>query len=162
MAFDATGFGNWDDGEPGQPADRRGGIAVPAAYVGVMVAATVATLVLIGWERMTAAADAAGPDLTRLLLAMAATKVALVGAVASAVVWRLSYVADRRWLLSYCAAGVAMATGLASLAGLTAIAFAAVAMHSGLIATLILLHSDPLVQRRLKALLKRRVERARR
>jgi hypothetical protein len=98
----------------------------------------------------------AGPDLTRLLRAMAAMKAMMaVGAIA-VVLWRLqSPVLAGRFSL-YAAATAGMAAGPGLIWTMAHVASGAFLLHAGLIASVLLLWRDPEVSRRLELLVARK------
>ena len=60
---------------------------------------------------MARAIEAAGPDLTRLLRAMAAIKVVLAAGATAAILWRLGSAVTVPWFAAYAIACAAMAAG---------------------------------------------------
>ncbi len=117
------------------------------------------TLVIAGAVGATAvdgptaaeAARAAGPELARLLRAMAALKVVLAAPVAAAVVWRLATPVSPWRLATYGLAGGAMAAGPGLIWSLSHVALGALLLHAGLFGALVLLWRDGAVRTRLAA-----------
>jgi hypothetical protein len=97
------------------------------------------------------AAHAAGPDLARLLRAMAALKVLMAAPLVAAVGWRLGTMISAGPLLAYAAACAAMAAGPGLIWSLAEVKLGALLLHGGLLGTAVLLWRDPTVRERLSA-----------
>ncbi len=98
----------------------------------------------------------AGPDLTRLLRAMAAIKVMLAVGATAVVLWRLqSPISVGRFSL-YVLATAGMAAGPGLIWTMAHVALGAFALHAGLIVSVLLLWRDPEVARRLELLVARK------
>jgi len=121
---------------------------------GLVLSATVAAAVAGAlYTEPVAAARAlanAGPDLTRLLRAMAAIKAAMALAVLAAVSWRLASPAGPARLAAYALACAAMAAGPGLIWDMAHLVAGAGLLHAGLIAALVLLWRDPAVGARLE------------
>jgi hypothetical protein len=85
----------------------------------------------------------AGPDLTRLLRAMAGIKMLLAGLAGVAVYWRLGAATGALRLAGYAAACGAMAAGPALIWDMAHVGAGALLLHGGLLATILLLWRDP-------------------
>ena len=145
-------------------AARRGGPrafpVAPGVARGVVVAALVVGVVA-GWGlTRTGAAElavaAAGPELTRLLRAMAGIKLLLAAGAAAAVWWRLGMGVGRGWLAGYAVAGAAMAAGPGLIWQMAHAGAGALLLHGGLAATVVLLWRDPGTVARLEMTMRRR------
>jgi hypothetical protein len=102
------------------------------------------------------AAARAGPDLTRLLRAMAAIKAAMGLAVLAGVWWRTASPTPAGRLAAHVAAAAAMAAGPVMIWGIARVAAGALALHAGLVAALVMLWRDPDVTRRIAAIVEGR------
>jgi hypothetical protein len=109
---------------------------------------------LLAQDSATAAqaASVSGPDLTRLLRAMAGIKAALALGAAFAVWWRLAVPAGAIRLAAYAAACAAMAAGPGLIWQMVHVAAGAALLHGGLAAAIILLWRDPAMHARLAML----------
>jgi hypothetical protein len=122
--------------------------------VAVACAALAGGLILNGGSQHAVAQ--AGPDLTRLLRAMAAIKVMMAVAATAVVLWRLqSPISIGRFAL-YALATAGMAAGPGLIWTMAHVASGAFALHAGLIASMLLLWRDPEVARRLELLVARK------
>jgi hypothetical protein len=144
----------WPPHGPARPIVAR------AALLLCVAAALAAAFLATGGE--SDAVAQAGPDLTRLLRAMAAIKALAAAAAIAAVLWRLGSPATLPWLAGYALAGAAMAAGPLLVWSLAHVALGALLLHGGLLATLLLLWRDPAVAARLAALVATRRTRLRR
>lgn len=148
------------------PSARADAPAVSGAAISPRLTQAVILLAIVGGALagvMTtdAAASAravahAGPDLTRLLRAMAALKAAMAAGVAGAVLWRLKTPAPAAWLAAYATACAAMAAGPGLIWDMVRLGSGALLLHAGLIAAAVLVWRDPEVGRRLAAMLAER------
>jgi hypothetical protein len=102
------------------------------------------------------AAHAAGPELTRLLRAMAGLKLIFAAAVLAAVAWRLAVPASAWRVACYGVAAAAMAGGPVLIWDMVHIRLGALLLHAGLLAGALLLWRDPAVGARLGAMVERR------
>jgi len=109
----------------------------------VACAAIAASAALTGSAASSRAVAEAGPDLTRLLRAMAGIKMLLAGLAAVAVYWRLGAATGVLRLASYAAACGAMAAGPALIWDMAHVGAGALLLHGGLLATILLLWRDP-------------------
>ncbi len=89
----------------------RAGVAGRAVLVGAIVAGAALAAFSTPVAETAQAVHAAGPELTRLLRAMAGLKLLFAGAILAAIVWRMEWPASTRWVVCYCVAGAAMAAG---------------------------------------------------
>lgn len=97
----------------------------------------------------TRAIASAGGDWANLLRAMAGLKLLFAGAAEAVVLWRLGApISVTRWV-GYALAAGAMWAGPALIWGLAHIALGALLLHSGLIATAVLVWRDPATHARL-------------
>jgi len=116
-----------------------------------------AGLVVTGQGATAHAIAAAGPDLTRLLRAMALIKMLLAGLAGAALYWRLGGPIGLARLAAYAAAGGAMAAGPGLIWDMCHVGAGALLLHGGLLATILLLWRDPATATLLDgAILKRR------
>ncbi len=123
------------------------------ALVGVVVVAAIAGVAGPDRAASAQAVAAAGPDLVRLLRAMAAIKLLLAGLAGAVVYWRLGAGVGAARLAAYLAAGGAMAAGPGLIWTLTDVAAGAVLLHGGLLATILLLCRDPAMAARLEGVI---------
>jgi hypothetical protein len=145
---------------PSQPAqaagNRVGGGVSPAMARTILAVAILAALtagaLATGPDAVSRAAAAAGPDLTRLLRAMAALKAVMAAGAVAAMVWRLGSAVTLPWLAGYAAAAGAMAAGPALIWGMAYVGIGAALLHGGLLASVLLLWRDPAVGTRLSAI----------
>jgi hypothetical protein len=137
------------------PLARPGDVLSPALSRSLLalalVAGATAGVVTLGEPRAAEAAKLAGPDLARLLRAMAALKVLMAAPLVAAVAWRLGVGVSPVRLLAYVAAVAAMAAGPGLIWSLAHVRWGALLQHGGLLATLLLLWRDPAVRTRLSA-----------
>lgn len=147
----------------------RGGAGIiysPFAVRAILILA-IAIMLAVGFFATGAAATAeavsdAGPDLTRLLRAMAAIKMLMAGGAAAAVLWRLGSAVSLPWFAAYVASGAVMAAGPGLIWGMAHVGMGALLLHGGLVVTIVLLWRDRAVTERLAALVAaRRTMRAR-
>jgi hypothetical protein len=140
-------------------------IAMPfaprAAFLVLVVVAAIAGAIATGADASARALAEAGSDLARLLRAMAALKTLMAMAAIAATTWRLGAAVRPLWFAAYAVAAMAMAAGPGLIWGMAHVAFGAVLLHAGLLATLLLLWRDPAVGQRLGAMVAaRRARRA--
>jgi len=109
----------------------------------VACAAIAASAAATGSAASSRAVAEAGPDLTRLLRAMAGIKMLLAGLAAVAVYWRLGAATGVLRLAGYAAACGAMAAGPAFIWDMAHVGAGALLLHGGLLATILLLWRDP-------------------
>ena len=125
----------------------RQAVLVAAILAGALLAAPATPA-----EEAGRAAQAAGPDLTRLLRAMAVLKLIFAAGALAATYWRLAAPASTWRLTSYAAAGAAMAAGPVLICGMVHVPLGALLLHGGLLAGTLLLWRDPAVNARLGAM----------
>ncbi len=116
--------------------------------VNLLIAATLVLAGLVGvWftsHAATARAVAdAGPELTRLLRAMALLKLVIAAAGTAFVTWRLRFPANRALTAAYLASLAAMAAGPGLIWAMAHVVPGAVLLHAGLAALIILFWRDP-------------------
>ena len=99
------------------------------------------------------AAAAAGPDLTRLLRAMAGLKALIALGVAGATLWRMGAPTRPGWFAAYALACAAASAGPGLIWQMAHVGAGALALHGGVVACLVLLWRDPVVGERLQAML---------
>jgi len=131
------------------------GLTPKAAQLGLL--AVVCCAVVGGVFATGAGAEAhavglAGPDLTRLLRAMAAIKVLMAGGALAAVLWRLQSAVSAGRFGLYAVAAAGMGAGPVLIWGMVHVALGAFFLHAGLIACVVLLWRDPEVSARLAVL----------
>lgn len=138
----------------------RAGLAPPSVTRSVVLvvalAAGAAGFLATDTGASAQAVAAAGPDLTRLLRAMAGLKTLMAAGATAAVVWRLGSPASSRWLALYAAALAGMAAGPGLIWDMAHVRTGATLLHGGLFATILLLWRDPVVGARLGAAVARR------
>jgi hypothetical protein len=122
------------------------------ARVGLIV--VVLAGIAVGWlatgdVARSHAVAAAGPELTRLLRAMAAIKSLMSLAAVAAVLWRLGAPVGLPWLAGYAAAAAAMAAGPGLIWNMAYVGTGALALHGGLLMSIVLLWRDPAMAARL-------------
>jgi len=135
--------------------------AIPAVWPRVALIGVVASAALAGYlaTEPHAAALAVSHDgaaLTRLMRFMAAVKMLLAAAALAGVVWRLGAPVSLAWFGAYAAAAAAMAAGPGLIWGMVHVGAGALALHGGLLASLVLLWRDPETARMLAAAVARR------
>lgn len=117
--------------------------------IGVAILAAAAGLLATGAHESARAVTRAGPELTRLLRAMTLLKALMAAAASWGVLWRLATTASWRWLGAYAVAVAAMAVGPGLIWDIAHVTLGAVALHTGMIGSAVLLWRDPAVGRRL-------------
>ncbi len=135
---------------------RRDWIVRRAVLVAAIVAGAAVAMLVTPAEEAAQAAQAAGPELTRLLRAMAGLKLMFAAGVVAAAYWRLVLPAATWRLASYAAAGAAMAAGPVLIWEMVHIRLGALLLHGGLLAAALLLWRDPAVGARLGAIVAKR------
>jgi hypothetical protein len=131
-------------------------LVAQAIMLGLACAAAAAGTLATNSGASAHAVAQAGPDLTRLLRAMAVMKAVIAGGACAAVLWRLQTPVPA-WRFSLYAAAVAgMAAGPALIWAMVHVASGALLLHAGLIAGVALLWVDPEVTHRLKLLVARK------
>jgi hypothetical protein len=130
---------------------RRSVVAARVLFLVVIAAASVIGFLATSPDDVArATADA---DLTRLLRAMTGLKLMMAAIASGAVLWRLGSPATPAWLCAYAVAGGAMFGGPGLIWGMAHVAIGAFLLHAGLLATIVLVWRDPVVGRRLEALI---------
>jgi hypothetical protein len=119
------------------PATVRAGLVL---LTGI---ALIAGFALTGHDAAQQAIGQAGPDLTRLLRAMALLKAGIAAGLVAAILWRLSAAIGAVWFAAYAAATAAMASGPALIWDMAHVIAGAVLLHTGLLAAVVLLWRDP-------------------
>jgi peptidoglycan/LPS O-acetylase OafA/YrhL len=135
---------------------RPGGTVGRIVLVGAAVAAMAMAMLATTSDETARAVQAAGPELTRLLRAMAGLKLMVAGLLLAAVYWRMALPAPPWRLTSYTAAGAAMVAGPVLIWDMGHIPLGALLLHGGLLAAALLLWRDPAVGARLGAVVARR------
>jgi hypothetical protein len=133
----------------------------PAAGARTLIVAATMVAAFAGFAACGTDASAhavlqAGPDLTRLLRAMAGLKFLMAVGAMAVVWWRLGAAASLPWLAGYTAAGMAMAAGPGLIVSMAHVGAGALLLHAGLGATLVMLWRDPAMGARLQEALARR------
>ncbi len=137
-------------------APPRGWVAGRAVLVGAILAGSALAVMATPAEEAARAIQAAGPDLTRLLRAMAAMKLMFAAGLLAAAYWRLAMPASV-WRLTSCAvAAAAMAAGPVLIWEMAHVRAGALLLHAGLLASVLLLWRDPAVGARLGVIVARR------
>ena len=141
-------------------AETRFGLANPlvarSVILVVVVVALTAGFLATDTGAAAQAVSQAGPDLTRLLRAMAGLKALMAAGAACAVIWRLGAPATFGWLGFYAVALAGMAAGPGLIWDMAHVRLGALLLHGGLFATILLLWRDPAVGERLKSAIARR------
>ena len=141
---------------PSAPAPLRLTHALPTAHR-MLVILVITAVLAVGMVVNDSVASSravvhAGDELTRLLRAMAVLKAAMAAIVAAAVLWRLGTGISAAWLAAYALACAAIAAGPALIWSMAHVGVGALLSHAGLLAALLLLWRDPVVAKRLAAL----------
>ncbi len=133
------------------PASRAAWGTVPAraGLVVVVLAGVAVGLLATGDVARAHAVTAAGPELTRLLRAMAMIKSLMSVAAVAAMLWRFGAPVASPWLAGYAAAAMAMAAGPGLIWGMAHVGTGALALHGGLAMAIVLLWRDPMMAARL-------------
>ena len=124
--------------------------------LGVVAGAALAGYLATTPHAAVLAASHDGAALTRLMRFMAAVKMLLAAAALAAVVWRLGAPVSLAWYGAYAAAAAAMAAGPGLIWGMVHVGAGALALHGGLLASVLLLWRDPETPRMLAAAVARR------
>ena len=136
----------------------------PRASRPILVAATglaaLAGFLVTSPDAAAAAVANAGPELTRLLRAMAGLKMLMAGGAAAGVLWRLGSRVAPGWLVAYLACCAAMAAAPGLIWSMAHVGAGALLLHGGLLASLVLLWRDPVTRDRLSDAIARRRPRA--
>jgi hypothetical protein len=122
-----------------------------AVLLVVIAASLVAGFLATDSGASAQAVAASGPDLTRLLRAMAAIKVGFAAAASAVVLWRMASPMGSAWFALYLLACGAMAAGPGLIWDMARVGSGALLLHAGLLAAIVLLWRDPGVSERLKA-----------
>ena len=112
-------------------AVRSGWIAGRAVLGGAIVAGAALAGLATSAEEAARAAQAAGPELTRLLQAMAGLKLIFAGGLLAFTYWRLAVAAPTWRLACYATAGAAMAAGPVLIWEMAHVGLGALLLHSG-------------------------------
>jgi hypothetical protein len=126
----------------------------------VAIAAVAGFLVTSPATACQAVAEA-GPDLTRLLRAMAGIKAMAAIGVVGVLYWRLASPVSRARLATYALAACAMAAGPGLIWGMVHVGLGALLLHGGLFIGVVVLWRDPAMAARLSAEIARRRARLR-
>jgi hypothetical protein len=138
-----------------RPARRRWN-AGRLTLIASIAAAIALAAVMTPPAEAARAVQAAGPELTRLLRAMAGLKLLFAAAALSATYWRLATPAPTWRLAAYTTAGAATAAGPVLIWQMAHIPLGAFLLHAGLLASALLLWRDPAVTARLNTLIAQR------
>lgn len=147
MAFDATPP-EQPPAPPPMPRPRR---ASRTAHV-VVIALPIAAAVGIAALFKPSVAFGGDPDLLRLLKALAYVKAALVAGAVAAVLVRLKTAITARRLVLYSATLASAGLGIGLLSVPTQLLAGAIALHTGLVGTMVQLFRDPGMHRSLMQL----------
>jgi hypothetical protein len=142
------------------PAQLRWPAVARTAFLCVLILALAGGLAATGGDAAARKIAAAGPELTRLLRAMAVLKALAATVAAAAILWRLAAPVSPARFAAYALAGVAMAAGPGLIWDMAHVAAGAVLLHTGLLASVLLLWRDPAWDRQWAALLNARRARA--
>ncbi len=135
---------------------RRGWLARRAVLAGAIVAGVALAALTTRGEEAARAAQVAGPELTRLLRAMAGLKLVFAACMLAAAYWRLALPASTWRLGCYAVAAASMAAGPVLIWEMVHIRLGALLLHGGLLAAALLLWRDPAVGTQLGAILAKR------
>jgi hypothetical protein len=143
------------------PAGANAGLtwspALSRLALGLILAAGIAAGALGTSPHASALAIAkAGPDLTRLLRAMAAIKLLIAVPVTAAIFWRLGSAIALPWFAAYALAAAAMAAAPGLIWSMAHVGLGAMLLHGGLLATILLLWRDKAMAARLDAIISAR------
>lgn len=125
------------------PAARLPRLPASVLVVVIVAAAAAAGFAITPHAATAQAITSAGPELTRLLRAMALLKTAIAAACAWFVLWRFKYPTSRPRAAAYFAALAAMAAGPGLIWGMAHIVPGAILLHAGLAAFLVIAWQDP-------------------
>ncbi len=128
---------------------KRGRLIRLAVLAGAVVGGVVVAAVATSPAEAGLAVQAAGPELTRLLRAMAGLKLLFAAGLLAATAWRLEAPAPAWRLAAYAAAASAMAAGPMLIWDMAHLRLGALLLHGGLLAGVLLLWRDPAMGRRL-------------
>ena len=134
----------------------RSSVLRRALLLAFVVAGALIGLLLTSETTAHAAIGQAGPDLTRLLRAMAGMKALAAAGLVVAVLWRLAEPVSWPWLAGYALACAAMAVGPGLIWEMVHLPLGALLLHGGLLATVVLLWRDPAMHVRLEQAVARR------
>ncbi len=141
------------------PARQRATLA-PAPgrllLLAVVMVGAVTGLVITNEAAAHLAIGQAGPDLTRLLRAMAGMKALAAAGLVAAVLWRLAAPVSWTWLTGYALACGAIAAGPGLIWDMVHLRLGALLLHGGLLATVLLLWRDRAMHVRLEQAVARR------
>ena len=141
---------------PGRTGASRVGLPARSIIILALLAATIVGFVQTDAQQSAHAVALAGPDLTRLLRAMAAIKAMMALAAAGVVLWRLGAPASPVQLAAYALACAAMGAGPGLIWNMEHVGLGALLLHAGLAANIILLWRDPGMSARLAEKLRAR------
>ncbi len=136
--------------KPSSPAPGR------VVLLALVAAGALAGVLLTNEAAAQLAIAQAGPDLTRLLRAMAGMKALAAAGLVAAMLWRLAAPVSWGWLAGYALAGAAMAAGPGLIWDMAHLRLGALLLHGGLLATVVLLWRDPVMHVRLEQAVARR------
>ena len=122
----------------------------------LVAAAAIAGFLATNPQSQTAAIANAGPELTHLLRAMAALKTLFAAGAIAATTWRLGLPTTWTRLATYIVACAAMTAGPGLIWSMAYVKAGALLLHTGLIATILLLWRDPATTTRLTAAIESR------
>ncbi len=148
------------DPSVGQSPARQAAPLAPAPgrtlLLACVVAGAVTGFVLTDGAAAQLAVGQAGPDLTRLLRAMAGMKALAAAGLVAAVLWRLAAPVSWLRLAGYGVACAAMAAGPGLIWNMSYLRLGALLLHGGLLGTVLLLWRDPAMHARLGEAVARR------
>ena len=141
---------------PQAASGRSPAVTNRAIIIASFALATAAGFLATDTHQGAAAAALAGPDLVRLLRAMAAIKSLMALAAVGATLWRLGAPVGSGKLLAYTIACAAMAAGPGLIWGMAHVGTGALLLHGGLAAAVLLLWRDPATSMLLSEALQKR------
>jgi hypothetical protein len=125
--------------------------------LGLILAAAIAGGVMgTGAHASAQAVAKAGPELTRLLRAMAVIKMLIAIPVTAAIFWRLGAAITLPWFAAYALAGASMAAAPGMIWSMAHVGLGAMLLHGGLLASLLLFWRDKAVAVRLDSVMSSR------
>ncbi len=127
-----------------------------AMMLAAILAGTALAAAATGRSETAQAVQAAGPELTRLLRAMAGLKLMFAAGLLAAMVWRLQCPATAWRLAGYMAAAACMAAGPVLIWDMAHVRAGAALLHGELLASVVLLWRDPAMAQRLSHAIDRR------
>jgi hypothetical protein len=131
-------------------------LAQRGLLIAVVAIAAIGGVLVTSPAAVSNAVAQSGPDLTRLLRAMAGIKAMAAIGVVGVLYWRLASPVSRARLAGYALAACAMAAGPGLIWGMVHVGLGALLLHGGLLVGVVVLWRDPAMAVRLSAEIARR------